>query len=122
MKTNKTVKFYGKVIRTWKHWVTRTTLGGKTYEEEAASQYELKYREYLANGELIAAGSEDFSPERRNNLKHYTVYTWDGERRNKGGNRWFEHAMDIVVAPGSKKAALEIVKTWFPTAAMVELR
>lgn len=119
---NGAIKFYGNTLRTWKHMVTCKTLRGNTYEEERVSQYELSYKEYMQDGTLIGVGSEDFSPERKNTLKRYRVFAWDGKKYNKGGYRWFENVVDVVVAQGNKKAAFEIVKTWFPDAALIELR
>lgn len=117
-----TIKFYGKTLRTWKHWVTRTTYLGNTYEEEVINQYEVAYKEYTTDGELIAKGSEDFSTDRYNDMKYYRVFAWDGKKYNKGGNRWFEEIAGIKVMKGNKADALKIVKTWFPDAALIQLR
>lgn len=120
----KLVKFYGKVLNTWTHMVTYTTLRGNTFEEEEApSQYEIAYRQYSMDGRRIAEGSEDFSPERRHDaLKTYTVCTWDGEKRQSGGNRWFEERMRVTINRSDRKAAMEIIRKWFPEAALIQMR
>lgn len=122
MKEIKTIKFYGKVLNTWNHMVTKYW-GGKEVEIEQPSQYEIAYKEYTTDGELIAKGSEDFSPERRNsNLKMYTVYTWDGEKRQSGGNRWFQAEQTIQINRKDRRAVMEIIRGWYPNAAVIELR
>lgn len=53
--------------------------------------YEVDYLEYNMNGEIVGAGSEDFSGERwRDGAVYRRVFAWDGKRYNKGGNKWFE--------------------------------
>lgn len=82
MKPSK-IRIYGKELNTW-----------KAYDEngvERITQIELAYSDYeIATGKLVSTGSEDFSRERARNLQKYEVWTWDGEKRNKGGYRWFE--------------------------------
>ena len=60
--------------------------------------YEVDYLEYNMNGEIVGAGSEDFSGERwRDGAVYRRVFAWDGKRYNKGGNKWFEElAMKTV--------------------------
>ena len=118
----KGIKFYGKTLQTWKHWVTKIGNNGKTYEYEEDSQYEISYKEYF-DGELVSVGSEDFSPERLiKTLKTYRIFTWDGQKYNKGGYRWWECEGTVWIPKDSKKTALEIVKSWYPKSAMIELR
>lgn len=118
----KRVKFYGKTLNTWTHMVTRVWCGNEE-EIEQPSQYEIAYREYLATGEKIAEGSEDFSPGRkRTALKTYSVCTWDGEKRQSGGNRWFVEEMRVTINRTDRKAAMEIIRTWFPKAALIQMR
>ena len=80
-----TVRIYGKVLERWynddEKWGKVTT------------QIEVSYREYDSEtGEIVGAGSEDFSIERwHRDLETRWAWTWDGERRNKGGKRWFEN-------------------------------
>lgn len=115
------MKMYGKSLRTWKRLET-INWQGKEREIERVYQEELAYREYNEAGEMIGKGSEDFSAERLQNVKTYSVYTWNGEKYNKGGNRWFELAMRIKIELKNRKAAMEIMKKWFPDAAVIELR
>lgn len=78
------IRIYGKTLEIW------------TAEDERGrnriTQREISYHEYDSEtGELVGAGSEDFSPERqKRELEDRWAWTWDGERRNKGGKRWFE--------------------------------
>lgn len=79
----KTFRIYGKKLNYWH------------IEDENGRpilrQIELSYKEYNEYGELIGAGSEDFSGERYNReIVCKQIFSWNGERRNKGGNRWFE--------------------------------
>lgn len=77
------IRIYGKVLQRW----TATDLNGR----ERTTQIEYSYEEYNEAGEVVGIGSEDFSPEREKlELDHISLYTWDGERRNKGGYRWFD--------------------------------
>ena len=118
----KLVKFYGKTLNTWTHMVTRIW-NGREVEEEKPSQYEIAYNQYTMDGERIAKGSEDFSPERRRDaLKTYTVCTWDGEKRQSGGNRWLEERMRVTINRSDRKAAMEIIRKWFPEAALIQMR
>ena len=121
MKEYETMKVYGKTLNTWKHMET-VDLGWKQYEEERTTQVELAYTEYNANGEKIAKGSEDFSPERVSGLKYYRIFTWDGQKRNKGGCKWFEEARLVKIAPANRKNLKALAAKWFPTAAEISIR
>lgn len=68
---------------------------------------EVKYTEYTHEGEEIGEGTEDFSLERYSKLPVYQIWTWDGQRTNKGGKRWFEYAQTIRTTgkPSEIKAA-----------------
>lgn len=78
------IRIYGKTLEIW------TALDERGYER--ITQREISYREYDSETcELVGFGSEDFSPEREKmELENRWAWTWDGERRNKGGKRWFE--------------------------------
>lgn len=122
MKEFETIKTYGKVLNVWKHMATKTW-NGKSIEVEETVQRELSYKEYNADGELISKGSEDFSPERENNsLVFYRIFTWDGERYNKGGNRWFDEALCVKIDRKDRKKLTEIAAKWFPQAAAISIR
>lgn len=78
-----TYRIYGKVLESWEHEIAPGRV--RTY------QVELEYKEYNERGELVGVGSEDFSTERYfKELRGAWVWTWDGQKRNKGGYRWFE--------------------------------
>ena len=115
------MKVYGKVVNTWKHWETRIW-NGEEREIEVESQYEIKYTEYDENGEKIAVGTEDFSRERYNNLKDYRIFTWDGEKRNNGGYRWFEEEAYVKIDRKNRKNLQSLAGKWFPKAAEISIR
>lgn len=77
------VRIYGKTVNTW-------TTYDIIKDREYTTQYEVAYTDYFIDGRVAGKGTEDFSPERyRRDIKEGWVFTWDGERRNKGGHRWF---------------------------------
>ena len=80
----KTYRIYGKRLQEW----TREDEQGRV----RLVQVEIEYKEYDEEGDLVGAGSEDFSLERLHKTlaQNKLVYTWDGQRRNKGGHRWFD--------------------------------
>lgn len=121
MKEYETMKVYGKTLNTWTHMVT-VNLGWKQYEEERTAQVELAYTEYNASGEKIGKGSEDFSVDRLNGLKYYRVFTWDGEKRNKGGYKWFEEAWMVRINPANRKHLKDLAAKMFPNAAEISIR
>ena len=86
----RTYRIYGKELERW----TYTDDNGR----ERLRQVEIAYKEYDAEtGDLIGAGSEDFSLERyKKELLNKFVYTWDGVKRNKGGCRWFECRTSVL--------------------------
>ena len=80
----KTYRIYGKRLQEW----TREDEQGRV----RLVQVEIEYKEYDEEGDLVGAGSEDFSLERLHKTlaQNKLVYTWDGQKRNKGGHRWFD--------------------------------
>lgn len=77
------VRIYGKELQTW----TATDENGR----ECRTQTEYAYTDYNEQGEKVGTGSQDFCPAlEKSELDTVWVYTWDGERRNKGGFRWFD--------------------------------
>jgi len=83
--------------------------------------FEVEYREYRPDGTLKATGTEDFTSERWNKQAHMRfVYTWDGERRNAGGSRWFEH--QTTVWTDDPKAFKKYAQAIYRDAALVEIR
>lgn len=95
-----TYRIYGKEIERWTH--------EDEHGRERTVQVEYEYKEYDETGDLIGTGTEDFSYDRmKKQLVTRFVYTWDGERRNKGGHRWFDFAGSILY---NKKDGKEIKK------------
>lgn len=84
-----TVRIYGKTVNTWKAWET-FIWRGQEKEREVITQYEVEYKEYDKDGNLVAVGTEDFSAERARVLDNKWVWTWDGKTYNKGGHRMFD--------------------------------
>lgn len=113
---NNKVRIYGKELNCW------------TYEDEngrqRARQYEIEYKEYdTKTGEIVGAGSEDFSPERYNKeVKDAFVWTWDGVKLNKGGHRWFEQRGYIKYRRSEAKQVKEYMATKYAGVALVQLR
>ena len=110
----KTYRIYGNVLETWKH------------EQEngrvRTCQVEIAYKEYDAAGELVGVGSEDFSIDRyHKELREAYVWAWDGERRNKGGFRWFDFEGRTIYRRKDVKLVKEHYKRVY-NAAVVELR
>ena len=57
----------------------------------ANDYYEIPYVEIRWDGTIKARGTEDFSYKRYwDTVDSGWIWTWDGERRNKGGYRWFD--------------------------------
>ncbi|WP_373262356.1 hypothetical protein [Hungatella hathewayi] len=96
----KTFRIYGKTLNTW---FIEDEKG-----REILRQVEIAYKEYNECGELIGAGSEDFSRERYNReIVHKQVFSWNGEKRNKGGKRWFDDLGFVTIIKSDSKIAKE---------------
>lgn len=113
---NRTVRIYGRVLNSW---YSERFDGRKILVQE-----EVAYREYDADtGELVATGSEDFSPERwHRQTRTAWLYTWDGSRRNAGGYRWFELQGTVKYLRSEARAVRAFLRTRYPDAAALELR
>jgi hypothetical protein len=119
MKEWETVKLYGKRLNEWKE--TRTRPDGREYE--ATTQVEYKYTEYDCNGNALHEGTEDFSSERLHECTGiYDVWTWDGQKVNKGGNRWFECVRVVKINLADRKKLTELMTKWYPNAAAIRIR
>lgn len=117
-----TLRTYGKTLREWKQ-VESIEWKGQKREIERISQVELRFTEYdMATGAKIRNGSEDLSADRLDNVKSYSVHTWDGKRYNKGGNRWFDYELTVKIDRNSRGALKEIAAMWFPSAVAIEIR
>ena len=108
------IRIYGKELERW----TAENERGR----EVMTQVEYAYRDYSPKDEVIATGSEDFSAE-RNKTQTLTgwIYTWDGERRNKGGYRWFDCRGYFRIRKSDRKEFMELMKTRY-NAELVEFR
>lgn len=91
-------RVYGKEIQQWQAVDEK----GRTI----TLQMEVAYKEYDSEtGQLLAAGTEDFSPVRwSHDVAERWLYTWDGSKRNKGGYRWFEDHGQVKVRKSDIKA------------------
>ena len=109
------VRIYGKVLQRWYD----TNENGRTY----LVQRELAYKEYdVETGELVGAGSEDFSPERyAREISERWIYTWDGESRNAGGYRRFQDQGQIKFRRSEARRVKALLKDRYG-AEIVELR
>lgn len=111
---NTTYRIYGKVLESWEHEIAPGRV--RIYQEEIA------YKEYDQAGELVGVGSEDFSMDReKRELREAWVWTWNGEKRNKGGYRWFELRGTVKYRRNDAKFIKEHFKRIYG-AAVVELR
>ena len=110
------VRIYGKVL---KKWCVEDEVGRKILR-----QMEIEYKEYdTESGELVAVGSEDFSPARyKAEVRERRVFTWDGEKFNRGGFRWFEDHGVIKFRTCERKLVLDYLKTRYSTEKLVQLR
>lgn len=119
----KTVRIYGRTINTW---TTKKIViwRGQEKEREILVQKEVEYKEYDSEtGKLSATGSEDFTPERwKSEVAEHWVFTWDGEKRNKGGYRWFEDRGKYIYRKSGKKALEQLIKTKCNDVKMVQFR
>ena len=83
--------------------------------------YEIPYKEYRPDGTLKATGTEDFSGERAASSNHlYSIHTWDGSRRNKGGKKWFE--TETYVRVDNRDGLKEYAKKQYPDAVEIQIR
>ena len=90
---------------------------------ERVTQREIAYQDINpATGELEGVGSEDFSPAREGrDIEYKWIYTWDGQKRNKGGHRWFTCHGTIKYRKSGRKAVQEYLKNKYH-AEVVQLR
>lgn len=108
------IRVYGKELERWCHLDQN--------DKERLVQIEFEYKEYDEDGELVGIGSEDFSADRwHKDMITFWLWTWDGERRNKGGHRWFECRGYVKCRRSDKKAYKKLAQKKYG-AALVELR
>lgn len=111
-----TVRLYGKTLNRW-------TAFSEALGREIETQTEVAYKEYDSEtGDLVAVGSEDFSPSRwRSEVSRKWVHTWDGERRNKGGHRWFDDRGLYSFRKSERKAVVDYLRKVYAVE-VIELR
>ena len=107
-----TIRIYSKRLRTWCGY------------DGQLEQVELAYKDYDLDGNVIGAGSEDFSHRRlveQTELRAMCV--WTGDRRSDG-SRWFDIIGLIRFRSGAKLADVKRVlkATRFPDAIEIQLR
>lgn len=108
------IRVYGKKLNEWYHLDQN--------DRNRLAQVEYSYKEYNEDGELVGIGSEDFSSARlKGDMSSFWVWTWDGERLNKGGHRWFECRGYVKCRRSDKKAYKKLAQKKYG-AALVELR
>ena len=116
-----TVRIYGKQINEWK--------STDEHGREIVIQIEREYTDYNSiTGEVVGCGSEDIPVHwtlgRRATTTCRWVYTWDGEKLNKGGKRWFDYQGQITyrVEAGAVKGVKELLKHKHPKAVEIQIR
>lgn len=109
------IRIYGKTLKIWtaddEKWGKVTT------------QKEISYREYDSEtGEVVGAGSEDFSMKRLGmDTEDKWVWTWDGQKLNKGDKRWFECRGVVRFRKGEKAEVKKFLQNKYG-AAELQLR
>ena len=118
----RTFRIYRNIINTWTH-IEEIDYRGEVREVERATQYEIEYMEFDSETfEVVAAGTEDFSKDRfHKEMLDKLVYTWNGEKRNAGGHRWFEHVTSVKYRRGDAGHVKAFYKNKY-NAAEIELR
>lgn len=116
-----TVRIYGKTVNTWKAWET-FNWRGQEKEREVIVQWEIEYREYDENGNLIASGTEDFSRERHLEIDEKWIWTWDGQKRNRGGHRAFECMGTVKFNLNQQREVMRFLSKKYSDQALVQLR
>ena len=120
MKEWETLKVYGKRLNTWG---TLETLSNGQQFYRNIEQVEHAYTEYDFTGKAINKGSEDFSFQRWDRgTAYYEIWTWDGQKFNKGGNRWFECVRRVRINRADRKKLQQLAAKWFPEAAAIDIR
>lgn len=118
----RTFRIYRNIINTWTH-IEEIEYRGRIREIERATQYEVEYMEFdVETFEVVAAGTEDFSLDRyHKEILDKIVCTWNGEKRNAGGHRWFERATTTKYRRGDGEHVKAFYKKKY-NAAEIELR
>ena len=110
------IRIYGNTIFRWWGY-------DEVKDEVYVTQREIGYFDYdNYTGDIVGAGTEDFSTTRYNNeIRKRQIYSWDGEKRNKGDKRWFDCRGWITYRKSEAKAVKEYLKQKY-NAAEIQLR
>lgn len=110
------IRIYGKRVKTWESVDEK---GRKVIE-----QIELQYTDYDANTcEVVRTGTEDYSLQRfHQEVVTRWVNTWDGQRLNQGGRRWFECTDRIQFRRSELKGVKTYLANKYSSAEMIQLR
>lgn len=113
---NQTVKIYGNTVNTWKVF-------DPSKNREVPTQYEVEFTEYRTDGSIYRTGTEDFSVDRWNEtIQSHFVWAWNGESRNKGGQRCFQYKGLIRYSKANRKAVNILLQFQHPEAELIQLR
>lgn len=109
------IRIYGQTLNIWRS-VDETG-------RQRIVQKEIEYKLYdTETCGLVRAGSEDFSPECYDKIvSEKFIYTWDGQKRNKGGHRWFDCQGIIRFRKSERKQVIDFLKRKYG-AELVQLR
>ena len=113
---DRTVRLYGKVLNSWKVRDEQDRL--------ILRQLEVEYKDYdITTGEVVGVGSEDFSADRWNKtIITKEWWTWDGQKRNAGGHRWFDYVGYISYQRGKGREVREYLSKSTPDGYTIDLR
>lgn len=110
-------------VRIYKDIVDTRKAYDEALRKEVTTQFEVTYADYYTDGTFVGIGTEDFSPERwSTQVRRGYVYTWNGTRRNRGGNRWFDYQGEITYRRGQRKDLDTFLKTRFPGTEVIDIR
>lgn len=113
---NNLVRTYGRIENTWRAYNEKTGL-------HEITQIEIQYREYsLIDGHMVNRGTEDFSRERKKNIRTAEIWTWDGLKYNKGGHRWWYYEGSITYDRTQTKEMKKLLAIKYPKAKEIQLR
>lgn len=115
------VRIYTRTVNTWKCWEP-VIIRGQYQERETIQQWELEYKEYDEEGNLVGTGTEDFGKERYREIDTKQIWTWDGKKLNKGGHRWFEYLGNVRFNLNDQRAVMGLMRKLHSDAALVQLR
>ena len=102
------IRIYGKVLNRWLENISEYV--------NRMVQIELEYKEYdVESGELVGTGSEDFSRERYESIIKPDIYTWDGEKLNKGGHKRWDYRGYVTINKTDRKALKQYMANKYNT-------